>query len=99
MHRLDSRPGLADYAGSQRKPEEDPEMAMARVNRQWVLRQRPKGLIRPGDLELVEGPVPALKESQVLVRTVYLSLDRLRRSDRSDREIKAAFEAAVRASI
>jgi len=41
---------------------------MARVNRQWVLRQRPKGLIQPGDLELVEAPVPALNESQVLVR-------------------------------
>ena len=31
---------------------------MARVNRQWVLRQRPKGLIQPGDLELVEAPSP-----------------------------------------
>ena len=48
---------------------------MARVNRQWVLRQRPKGLIQPGDLELVESPVPELKDSEVLVRTVYLSLD------------------------
>ena len=48
---------------------------MARINRQWVLRQRPRGLIQPGDLELVEAPVPALNESQVLVRTVYLSLD------------------------
>ena len=24
-----------------------------KTNRQWVLRQRPKGLIQPGDLELV----------------------------------------------
>jgi len=61
-------------------------MAMARVNRQWVLRQRPKGLIRPGDLELVEGPVPALKESQVLVRTVYLSLDPTNRTWMNDAE-------------
>ncbi|MEY3841858.1 MAG: hypothetical protein RLZZ542_968, partial [Pseudomonadota bacterium] len=61
-------------------------MAMARVNRQWVLRQRPKGLIRPGDLELVEGPVPALNESQVLVRTVYLSLDPTNRTWMNDAE-------------
>ena len=48
---------------------------MSRVNRQWVLRQRPKGLIQPGDLELVESPVPEVGEGEVLVRTVYLSLD------------------------
>lgn len=47
----------------------------AKINRQWVLRQRPKGLVQPGDLELVETPVPEVKESEVLVRTVYLSLD------------------------
>ena len=45
---------------------------MARTNRQWVLRQRPKGLIQDGDLELVESPIPDLKDSEVLVRTVYL---------------------------
>ncbi|MDQ3124331.1 MAG: NADP-dependent oxidoreductase [Pseudomonadota bacterium] len=59
---------------------------MARVNRQWVLRQRPKGLIQPGDLELVEAPVPALNESQVLVRTVYLSLDPTNRTWMNDAE-------------
>jgi hypothetical protein len=30
---------------------------MARINRQWILRRRPQGLIQPGDLELVEAPV------------------------------------------
>ncbi|HRJ64347.1 MAG TPA: NADP-dependent oxidoreductase, partial [Brevundimonas sp.] len=59
---------------------------MARVNRQWVLRQRPRGLIQPGDLELVEAPVPALNESQVLVRTVYLSLDPTNRTWMNDAE-------------
>ena len=59
---------------------------MARVNRQWVLRQRPKGLIQPGDLELIEAPVPALNESQVLVRTVYLSLDPTNRTWMNDAE-------------
>jgi hypothetical protein len=59
---------------------------MATVNRQWVLRQRPKGLIQPGDLELIESPIPALKESEVLVRTVYLSLDPTNRTWMNDAE-------------
>ncbi len=59
---------------------------MATTNRQWVLRQRPKGLIQPGDLELVETPIPDLKESQVLVRTVYLSLDPTNRTWMNDAE-------------
>jgi len=59
---------------------------MATVNRQWVLRQRPKGLIQPGDLELVESSVPALKESEVLVRTIYLSLDPTNRTWMNDAE-------------
>lgn len=59
---------------------------MATTNRQWVLRQRPRGLIQPGDLELVESPIPDLKESQVLVRTVYLSLDPTNRTWMNDAE-------------
>ena len=57
-----------------------------KTNRQWVLRQRPKGLIQPGDLELVETPVPNLAESEVLVRTVYLSLDPTNRTWMNDTE-------------
>ncbi len=48
---------------------------MAVVNRQWVLRQRPQGLIQPGDLELVEAALPALGDKDIQVRTIYLSLD------------------------
>ncbi|QQQ19865.1 NADP-dependent oxidoreductase [Brevundimonas vitis] len=59
---------------------------MATVNRQWVLRQRPKGLIQPGDLELIESPIPSLNESEVLVRTVYLSLDPTNRTWMNDAE-------------
>ncbi len=43
--------------------------------RAWVLRRRPEGEIRPGDLELVERTMPALAEGEILVRMVYLSLD------------------------
>ena len=59
---------------------------MARINRQWVLRQRPMGLIKPGDLELVEAPLPDLGEGEILVRTVYLSLDPTNRTWMNDTE-------------
>jgi NADPH-dependent curcumin reductase CurA len=59
---------------------------MATANRQWILRQRPRGLIQPGDLELVESPIPDLKEAQVRVRTVYLSLDPTNRTWMNDAE-------------
>ena len=59
---------------------------MTRINRQWVLRQRPRGMVQPGDLELVESPIPDLKESEVLVRTVYLSLDPTNRTWMNDAE-------------
>ncbi|HAI34188.1 MAG TPA: NADP-dependent oxidoreductase [Alcanivorax sp.] len=45
------------------------------VNRQIILAKRPTGM--PGDenLKLQEGTVPEVGEGQVLVRTIYLSLD------------------------
>ena len=57
---------------------------MALRNRQWVLRQRPQGLIKDGDLELIETPVPELKDAEVLVRTIYLSLDPTNRTWMND---------------
>ena len=57
---------------------------MALMNRQWVLRQRPQGLIQDGDLELVESPVRDLKDGEVLVRTIYLSLDPTNRTWMND---------------
>src|SRR5690606_21679345 len=77
------RAGRGHDASPQRKRS---EITMARVNRQWVLRQRPKGLVQSGDLELVEAPVPALNESEVLVRTIYLSLDPTNRTWMNDSE-------------
>ena len=59
---------------------------MARVNRQWVLRQRPRGLIQPGDLELIETPVPDLQDGEILIRTVYLSVDPTNRTWMNDAE-------------
>ena len=59
---------------------------MARNNRQWVLRQRPMGLIKAGDLELVGTTVPEPAEGEILVRTVYLSLDPTNRTWMNDTE-------------
>lgn len=56
------------------------------TNRQWVLRHRPQGEIAPGDLELIERPTPPLAEGEVLVRTVYLSLDPTNRIWMSDQD-------------
>src|SRR4029077_17056736 len=49
--------------------------AMPDVNRQLVLRSRPKGLLAPGDLELSEAPLPSLTDGQALARVKYLSID------------------------
>jgi NADPH-dependent curcumin reductase CurA len=45
------------------------------VNRQIVLRRRPVGMPRPDDFDLVESPLTAPKDGEILCRTVYLSLD------------------------
>ena len=46
-----------------------------RINRQWILRARPKGKVDPSLFELRETPVPALADGQVLAQTMYLSFD------------------------
>src|SRR3972149_11177782 len=48
---------------------------MQNLNRQVLLRNRPRGEPRPGDFELVVTPVPAPGQGEVLCRTIYLSLD------------------------
>lgn len=59
---------------------------MARLNRQWVLRRRPRGAVAEGDLELVDAPVPAPRPGEVLIRTIYLSLDPTNRTWMNDAE-------------
>jgi len=44
-------------------------------NRRIVLASRPQGAPVPGNFRLEEGPVPEPGEGQVLLRTLYLSLD------------------------
>jgi NADPH-dependent curcumin reductase CurA len=45
------------------------------VNRQWVLKERPTGMVEPTNFELREDEVPAPADGQFLVRNLYLSLD------------------------
>lgn len=58
---------------------------MATLKR-WVLRRRPAGEIQPGDLELIEEPIRELEHGEVLVRTLYLSLDPTNRIWMSDQD-------------
>jgi NADPH:quinone reductase len=45
------------------------------VNRQFVLAQRPSGLVRESDFRMVESTVPSLKDGEFLLRSRYLSVD------------------------
>ncbi len=56
------------------------------INRQFRLASRPVGDIKESDFEYREEPIPTPKEGEVLVRTVYLSLDPTNRIWMSDME-------------
>src|SRR5258708_16489542 len=58
---------------------------MSNVNRQWILRSRPKGLLAPGDLQLTEAPVPSPADGQALAKVKYLSIDPTMRNGMADR--------------
>ncbi|MGD0189737.1 MAG: NADP-dependent oxidoreductase [Rhizomicrobium sp.] len=59
---------------------------MTNTNHQWILRRRPEGDIKSGDLELVSSTLPALSDGEFLARTIYLSLDPTNRIWMSDME-------------
>ena len=46
-----------------------------RVNRQWLLKERPSAMVEPSNFEWREGPVPEPGEGEFLVQNLYLSLD------------------------
>jgi NADPH-dependent curcumin reductase CurA len=60
-------------------------VAANRVNRQWRLKSRPSGLIKADNFELVSQPMPEPAEGQLLIRSVYLSLDPAMRGWLTDR--------------
>ena len=53
-------------------------------NRRWLLASRPHGAPVANNFRLEEQPLPALTEGQVLLRTVWLSLDPYMRGRMSD---------------
>ena len=50
------------------------------VNRRWTLARRPVGMPNEADFQLSPAPVPLLADNQVLLRTIYLSVDPYMRS-------------------
>jgi NADPH-dependent curcumin reductase len=56
------------------------------TNKRWVLKHRPEGEIKAGDLELIDEPVRDLSDGEVLIRTVYLSVDPTNRIWMSDQD-------------
>jgi len=56
----------------------------AEINRRFVLERRPKGLPDDGTLRLEEVPVPEPGAGQMLLRTIYLSLDPYMRGRMND---------------
>ena len=66
---------------------------MNTTNRQILLASRPKGEASAANFRLVETPLPALSEGQVLVRHHYLSLDPYMRGRMDEAKSYAAAQA------
>jgi hypothetical protein len=56
------------------------------INKQITLAARPDGFPKPSDFHVAESPIPVLKEGEVLVRTIYLSVDPYMRGRMEDRK-------------
>ena len=48
---------------------------MTELNRQWVLKSRPSGMVQPENFDWVEAPIPVPKQGEILVRNYYLSFE------------------------
>ncbi|MEX2286532.1 MAG: NADP-dependent oxidoreductase [Planctomycetaceae bacterium] len=59
---------------------------MTTINRQITLAARPVGMPKPTDFKLVESPLGEPGDGQVLVRTMYLSVDPYMRGRMNDRK-------------
>jgi NADPH-dependent curcumin reductase len=58
--------------------------ATPKKNRRIVLAKRPAGEPTPSDFRLEEAPIPALKDGEILMQTVFLSLDPYMRARMSE---------------
>lgn len=59
---------------------------MSTVNRQWLLRARPVGMVEESDFELVEAPIPSPGDGELLLRTRYLAFEPAMRGWMTDQE-------------
>lgn len=50
-------------------------MVSETVNKKWVLKKRPEGFPSIDDFDIVNSPIPDPKHGEVLIKTLYLSLD------------------------
>src|SRR5215510_13332605 len=57
---------------------------MPQTNKQITLAARPKGMPKESDFKLVESPVPEPEAGEILVRTLYLSVDPYMRGRMND---------------
>ena len=57
---------------------------MSKTNRQFVLVSRPSGYPKESDFDLVELPVSEPDDGQLLVRTIFLSVDPYMRGRMND---------------
>jgi NADPH-dependent curcumin reductase CurA len=60
------------------------------INRQITLAARPNGAPKVSDFKMIEGTIPTPKEGQLLLRTIFLSLDPYMRGRMNDSESYAA---------
>jgi NADPH-dependent curcumin reductase CurA len=49
-------------------------------NKKWILKERPIGLVKDSDFELVNEELPAINEGEILIENIYLSFDPTQRS-------------------
>ena len=44
-------------------------------NKKWILKDRPSGLVKDSDFELVTEALPEIQEGEILLENMYLSFD------------------------
>ena len=44
-------------------------------NKKWILKERPSGLVKDSDFELVTEALPEIQEGEILLENMYLSFD------------------------
>jgi len=49
-----------------------PEKNMTIKNTKWVLRNRPEGLVKDSDFELVTEIMPEIQEDEILIENLFL---------------------------